>query len=217
MPHPITFVKRRFLLAAGALALGVALAGCEHRQLDQMTQAVESGERPVALAGSAPFFGGKVVVRVTIARGIGHGYKRRAASFLKGPTAFDEKSERAEQDRANEEDAKAAYEEYGKAKTFGSPVPPVTMHLILINPGTAPVTVSVADFESELGNFVVYPSTLTIPPGDSAEPAAMVSLLGVSSSDVPFTVDLRLGKEREKKVIAVRNLLDENGKPKASQ
>ena len=182
-----------------------------------MTQAVESGERPVAMAGSEAFFGGKVVVRVTLARGIGHGYKRQKATFLSGNRGFDATRELAEQDRANAEEAKAAYEDYARAKVYiGVPLPPVTLHLILINTGDQPLTATVTDFNSDLGNFVIYPDTLVVPAGQTAEPTAMVSQLGVSSDEIPVTVAVRLGRTKETHVVVLRNLLDENGKPKAA-
>jgi hypothetical protein len=206
------------LPALVAAILGTALSGCFHEKMDQMTQAVEGGERPVALAGSGTFFDGKIVVRVTIARGIGHGYHREKPTLTSPGTGFDAARERREQDRANEQQAKEAYEDYGKVHgIIATPLPPVTLHLILINTTKEALTVSATDFESELGNFVVYPETLTVPANDTAEPTPMVSQLGVTSSEIPFTVELRLGKERSRQVIVVKNLLDENGRPKPSE
>jgi hypothetical protein len=186
--------------------------------MDQLTQAVMTGERPVAMAGSDAFLAGKVVVRITLARGIGHGYKRTKVTLTQGPTGFDLTRELAEQDRANEQDAKEAYDDYSRAKSnIGTPLPPVTLHLILINPGPKPITVTVTDFESELGNFVVYPDTLTLAPGQSEEVTPMVSQLGVTSEEIPFTVALKVGTAKDKHTVVVKDLLDQNGKPKPSQ
>ena len=86
-------------LAASGAALALLCGGCAHRQAqDHLTQAVESGERPVAMAGSETFFGGKIVARVTLARGIGHGYKRQKATLTKGNSGFDATRELVEQD-----------------------------------------------------------------------------------------------------------------------
>lgn len=206
-------------VAASASVLALVGPGCAHnKQEDHMTQAVESGERPVAMAGSATYFGGKIVVRVTLARGIGHGYKRQKATLTTDNKGFDATRELAEQDRANEEEARAAYEDYAHARVnIGVPLPPVTLHLILINTGDQPLTATVTDFNSDLGNFVVYPDTLVVPAGQTAEPTAMVSQLGVSSDEIPVTVAVRLGREKETHVVTLRNLLDENGRPKAGQ
>lgn len=202
-------------LAASGAALALLGSGCAHRMEDHMTQAVESGERPVAMAGSEVFFGGKIVARVTLARGIGHGYKRQHATLTKGNTGFDATRELAEQDRANDQAAKEAYEDYARAKSYiGTPLPPVTLHLILINSAEQPLTVTVTDFESELGNFVVYPDTLVIAAGQTNEPTAMVSQLGVSSDEIPVTVSIRLGGAKETHVVLLRNLLGPDGKPR---
>jgi hypothetical protein len=204
---------------APSLLAGLALillgAGCEHHATDQLTQAVLSGEKAVAMAGSAPFFDGKVTARVTVARGIGRGMRRGHDTLLKGNTGFDATGSLVDQDKANEQEAKDAYADYARARTnIGSPLPPVTLHLILINPGADPVTVTMVDFDSDLGNFVIDPETLTVPPGQTVEPTAMVSQLGVSADEIPVTVTLKIGKVRETHTVLVRNLLDETGKPK---
>jgi hypothetical protein len=200
------------------MGLAAALvSGCEHRsQVDQMTQAVESGERPVAMAGSEPFFGGKVTARVTVSRGIGRGFKRQKATFLNGPQGFGATQNLVNEDKANEEDAEEA-SAYMKARAMniGTPLPPVTLHLILINPGTEPLTIKVTDFESDLGNFVVDPDTVTVAAGQTGEPTAMVSQLGVGADVIPVTVTLKMGAAKETRTVLVRNLLDEAGKPKA--
>src|ERR1019366_865374 len=192
MPNNRSHAKLLALsLAASGAALALPGSGCAHKMEDHMTQAVESGERPVAMAGSEVFFSGKVVARVTLARGIGHGYKRQRATLTKGNTGFDATRELAEQDRANDQAAKEAYEDYARAKSYiGTPLPPVTLHLILINTADQPLTATVTDFNSELGNFVVYPDTLVIPAGQTTEPTAMVSQLGVSSGEIPVTVTM---------------------------
>ncbi|HEY5079201.1 MAG TPA: hypothetical protein VII43_05115 [Opitutaceae bacterium] len=203
-------------LAAAGLVLASLGAGCQHERVDQLTQAVESGERPVAMAGSEPFFGGKVTARVTVSRGIGHGFKRKGATFLNGPSGFGVTEANKEQDQANDEEARQAYVEYMKTRpTNGTPLPPVTLHLIVINTGAEPVTIGIIDFNSDLGNFVVDPDTVTVAPGDSADATPMVSKLGVSSPEIPVTVTLRLGAAKETRVVYVKDLLDDSGKPKA--
>ena len=57
----------------GAILLG---CGCNSKQSDEMTKGVVAGERPVAMAGSEAFFGGKVTAKVTVSRGVGHGRRR---------------------------------------------------------------------------------------------------------------------------------------------
>jgi len=202
--HPVI----RIAPALASACLALLGPGCMHEEKDQMTQAVLSGERPVAMAGSEPFFGGRVTARVTISRGIGRGAKGGGSKSKGGSGAYS-------QDRANDRIAQEAYENYGNATVNnGSPLPPVTLHLILINPGTEPLIVTMSDFESDLGNFAVDPETLTVLPGETAEPAPMVSLLGVSSNVVPVKVTLKMGALKETRTVLVRSLLDDSGKPR---
>ena len=186
MPHkPSSHSRLTLFLPVAGAALALALAGCMERANDELTNAVVSGERPVAMEGSDVFLAGRVAVKVTLGRGIGHGLKRS----------------KGDRDKTYQD-----YTDTGGKMLVGSPLPPVTLHLILSNPGTEPVTVTMVDFDSDLGNFAVDPDTLTIAPGATGEPTAMVSHLGVSSDEMPFKVTLRLGKAKETRTFLVKVL-----------
>ena len=186
MPHKTSFLSRLAMaLSAAGAALALLSPGCMERANDELTNAVVSGEKPVAMEGGDVFFGRRVAVKVTLGRGIGRGLKRG----------------KGDKDRTY-----ADYTDTGGKMLVGSPLPPVTLHLILSNPGTEPVTVTMVDFASDLGNFAVDPETLTIAPGQAAEPTPMVSQLGVSSDEMPFRVSLRLGKAKETRTFLVKIL-----------
>jgi hypothetical protein len=192
--------RLKILLAAACLATIFLGGGCRSTPVDEMTTAVVTGERPVSMEGTDAFFGGKVVAKITVSRGIGHGFRQdKGGGHDRGGSA----------DKATY----SAYEHSDKKQTLGTPVPPVTLHLLLTNAGTEEIAVKMIDFDSELGNFAVDPDTVTIPPGKSAEPTPMVSQLGVSSDEIPFKVRLRLDKASETRTIVVRNVLAEPGKP----
>jgi hypothetical protein len=180
-----TSPANRLTMAAAAAALCLALAGpgCYHVDNDEMTNAVTAGEKPVAMEGSGSFFGGKMGVRVTLSRGVGRGLRK----------AGREKGDYTYQEFANNEN---------KAM-LGSPLPPVTIHLILTNSSPGPMTVTVVDFVSDMGNFAVDPETLTIGPGQSAEPTPMVSDLGVNSDTMPFKVTLKYGIDKDSQTFPV--------------
>jgi hypothetical protein len=183
---PNTTPANRLSRATALAVLGFSLlgAGCMHDSDDEMTSAVVSGEKSVSMEGSDLFFGGKVGVKVTLSRGIGHGLHKDKGGHDKDYT----------------------YQKYTTNESkqmLGSPLPPVTLHLILTNRSQEPVTVSMIDFDSEMGNFAVDPDTLTIAPGQSGEPTSMVSDLGVSSDTIMFKVTLKYGATKESRSFPV--------------
>jgi hypothetical protein len=198
MLHKISPANRlRTSLCAACLGLILLGSGCGAPPNDEMTKGVVSGERPVAMEGGDAFFSGAVTAKITVSRGVGPGLKSGKGRGDSG-------------DKTTYRDY-----EYSEGKqTLGSPLPPVTLHLILGNPGAEPIAVTMIDFNSDLGNFVIDPATITIPPGTTAEPTPMVSQLGVSSDELPFTVRLQLGKAKETRTILVKNVLDDSGNPK---
>jgi hypothetical protein len=195
MFHKTRLVKHlTLMMTLAGTAATLAVTGCFHPAEDELTNGVVAGERPVAMEGSSAFFAGRVVAKVTLSRGIGKGLRKG----------------RGDKDKA--------YQDYtdNRDKTLiGSPLPPVTLHLILTNTGGEPVTVEMIDFESDLGNFALDPDRLTIAPGATAEPTSMVSQLGVSSDVIPFKVTLRVGKAKESQTVQVRILHAEADAPPA--
>jgi hypothetical protein len=183
-------------LLLGGAAFALAMSSCSSpRPPDELARAVAIGERPVAMAGSSPFFDGTLKAEVTISRGIGrgtdalkHGGDRAKILSLEG---------------MDKEEA-AAY--IITKNDIGSPLPPVTMRLKLSNLQRATVSVEIRDFNSDLGNFAVVPGILTVEPGQSSEPDPMISQLGVTSDEIPVKVTLRMGAVTESKTILVKAL-----------
>jgi hypothetical protein len=174
-----SFLGRIFLAACAA-----ALSGCFNLDRDELTDAVVAGEKPVAMEGSDAFFSGMLTAKVTLSRGIGHGLKKAG--------------------RGKDDYTYEAYA-HGDTKTMiGSPLPPVTMHILVTNHADHPVTISIPDFDSDMGNFVVDPESLTIAAGATAEPTPMVSDLGVNSDSIPFKVTIKYGASKESRTILVK-------------
>ena len=88
-----------------------------------------------------------------------------------------------------------------------SNLPAVRLHLRLTNHGAAAVEVEVVDFESDLGNFVVEPPKIQLPPGKPVEAEPMTSRLGVSSDSVPLTVSLQVDGRKETQVLALQAVI----------
>jgi hypothetical protein len=200
--HPVSRLSLISVAAAAALAL--VLAGCENKSNDEMTKAVVSGEKQVAMAGSGEFFGGLLTAKVTIGRGIGHGLK-------KGGGGGGHQGSSGGGDTKRQEEERSTYRDYADTDTKviqGTPLPPVTLHLILTNNGQSTLSVTTDDFASELGNFVVDPEVVDIEPGATVAVTPMVSELGVSSANIPVTVSLIVSKQKETQVIAVKDIID---------
>jgi hypothetical protein len=207
MPHKTSPASRLApYLSACALAWALAGAGCENKSNDELTKAVVSGEKQVVMAGSGSYFGGILSAKVTVGRGIGHGMGR-AGRRGGGDSDRQDEDRRTYQDYANT-DLKVVQ---------GTPLPPVTLHLVLTNSGPGPLSVTIDDFESELGNFVVDPEVIALAPGQTAEPTPMVSQLGVSSDDIPFTVTLIVAGQKETRKIEVKDALDSPAGPAPAQ
>jgi plastocyanin len=67
------------------------------------------------------------------------------------------------------------------------------LRLRLTHHGAEPVDVEVLDFNSDLGNFVVQPAKIAVPPGETVKAEPMTSRLGVPAVDaIPITARLRV-------------------------
>jgi hypothetical protein len=88
-----------------------------------------------------------------------------------------------------------------------SNLPPLGLHLRLTNLGSDTVDVEVTDFNSDLGDFVVQPEVIVLPPKTPVEAEPMVSRLGADSDAIPLSVTLRLkgptGEHRTEKQVLV--------------
>jgi hypothetical protein len=196
------FSTRFFPLpACAALLTAFALAGCSHPVHDELADAVTTGEHPVAMRGQGTYFGGQVVATVTVSRGVGHGHAPGGGG--KHHDAGGDNGGLSGGDSMSDDQAMA----YMRARgALGSPLPPVSLHLKLENKGPSIIQVEVMEMNSDLGNFAVEPSLLSLAPGQTSEPDPMISQLGVTSDEIPVKVTLRLAGQAESQTIAVKSL-----------
>ena len=219
----------RFLsTATGAAALTFTFlfhAGCgTPTQRDLMVEAVNSGERPVAMKGDGALFDGKIAAVATVSRGFERGGKpgARGPGGPKGlEDELDGNRKRRDSDGItevystgfgdSEEEQKEAMKEYIRMamarRAQGSPMPPVTLRVQFENRGPEPIEIEVTDVNSELGNFAVRPPKLTLAAGEKGSLDPMVSQLGVTSDEIPVKVSVRMGGKKETQTIAVKNII----------
>jgi len=212
-------LRRLCCLAAigGGGFFSLFVAGCSHTlPPDPMAEAAGTGERPVAMKGDTSYFDSKIAASVTISRGFDRGADRGKQGPLRSrdrkdattiglsenyPTGYGGESE-AEQKELYEDLVRRARAQ----RAAGSPMPPVTIRLTLQNHGAEPVEVDLLEVNSDLGNFAVRPTKLTLAPGATGVTEPMVSQLGVTSDEIPMKVALRTAGKTESQVIPVKSL-----------
>jgi hypothetical protein len=85
-----------------------------------------------------------------------------------------------------------------------SRMPAIALQLHLTNQGTTPLTVTFTQCDSELGNFVVMPETVTLQPKETVDTEHMTSRLGFAGGELPLTLGLRSASQKEKQVVTLR-------------
>jgi len=97
----------------------------------------------------------------------------------------------------------------------GGPGIQIKLHLTNTS-ATDTVSCEVLDFKSSLGDFAVFPAKYQLAAGQAAVSETMTSQLGLTSAEIPVTVDLLIGNHRETKVVMVRLLPQEPEKAPTS-
>jgi hypothetical protein len=202
------FIPRSLAHLPAGLLLAMALAGCSGPSRPAPSLASLSAPRPVAMKGEGRFFDGQVTATLVISRGFERGMGGR------GEREQLDKDETAQVYLPEPEDKDYA-ESMGKIMALqvrGSPVPPITMRLILANQTKQTLEVEIVELNSDLGNFAVQPDHLTLAPEKSAEPYAMNSQLGAAGGEIPVKLALRYAGKTESLVIPVKSLFTSEGK-----
>lgn len=210
------------LAGLAATATGAFLAGCNHggdpRDL-MMEEATATTfvERPVAMRGEGNLLAGALAATATVQRG----FERIDPKGESGPPRSGGPKEKVEEHdnsfaqvyfaTPSEEEEKAAMEAYVREaqaiRAAGSPMPPVTLKVVLENKGTEPMEVEIREVNSELGNFAPRPSSVTIGPGGKATLDPMISQLGVTSNEIPLKLGVRIGNRSDTQTIYVKNVI----------
>jgi hypothetical protein len=212
-----------FLLPpAGLAALWMFLApGCNAPiQRDLMMEEAAAArpiERPVAMRGESNFLAGKLTATATVRRG----FERVDRKGEKGPppkgAGFKKEEDESQSfshvyfGGVSDEDEKTAMESYAREmqalRAAGSPMPPVTLRVLLENHGTETMEIEVSEVSSDLGNFAPRPASLTLEPGGKATLDPMISQLGVTSDNIPLKLTVRTGGRAETQIIPVQNII----------
>lgn len=87
--------------------------------------------------------------------------------------------------------------------------PGIELRLRLTNHRALPIAVEVIDFNSDLGDYVVQPAKIMVPPGASIEADPMVSRLGASADEIPLTVKLQIEGRSDQQVLILKKVKEE--------
>ena len=180
-----------------AFSLVLFFAGCgeKPRHDDEAPPLGPNGKPLPVLHARDTFSDGKLVAEITLSRGWGKGgFKPAPIPGLPSP------------DDDDSEDKKITPEMIDalQHRRSESPLPPVMLWLKLTSTAKEPIKVEIVDFKSDLGDFAVQPDHLTLGPGETARPDPMISRLGVTSTEIPVTVSLRINGSKEVRVLTLR-------------
>jgi hypothetical protein len=213
--RPPRFARLRCL---SALLTLFTLAACESGRPGRPNPAADNGapepDRPVPeMEAHGTFFAGQIEVETLLNRA---GFTRQSGGggADNGAAATDSGNGGSRGGRARGSRAGSGPSSSSAASDEGEPVPHIhpsnlpalRLHLRLTNHGSAPVEVEVLDFDSDLGNFVVEPPKILLPPDQPTETDPMTSRLGVSSDSIPLTVTLRVNGQTEKQVLVLQTV-----------
>lgn len=87
---------------------------------------------------------------------------------------------------------------------LGSQQPPVALRVTFTNQGNTPISLSIREINSVLGNFVAQPDRATLAPSESLELEPMISRMGVISGSIPLQLELRAEGQTESQTIRLR-------------
>ena len=220
MPNPI---RIRLAVATSFALCLVFAAGCSSDSHPERPEnaAIVVPDYPPTMTGSEAFANGKIVVEVSLGMptnfhagkdggqggsgghhgsgGGGHHGGGRHGGGGMGNGGYPGVEGSGENDSGGSSD-----EDTPRPVVVGSTLPPAQLKLHLKNTSaTEAVSCEVTDFNSNLGNFAVFPSTYQLAAGQSATSETMTSRMGVASDDIPVTVALRIHGQVESKVITL--------------
>ena len=187
-----------WLACVSLSALAFLFSACSNSRVADAASIAESKKvPPPVMQGETAFFENQLLVEVNLGRGFRPRIVRSSA-IDREPT-----DGRSVFDSAFVVDEPESEVQTNIWQRRNSTLPPVALRLRVHNTTAAPVEIEFLECKSYLGNFAVRPEKITIPAGESGQPDAMVSLLGVSGQEIPVTISLRLNGKSETKTVVI--------------
>ena len=205
-------------------AIVLVTAGCDSPPRHRLSDDIEHPEpRPIALQGEATFFNGRLLANATLGRGLRGGYGKSGSdddssgsgsgggrhSGGGGGRGGGRRGGSQGGSDGGSSDADAA--PAPRAFRSGSHLPPVALRLHLRNLSKESLDIRILDVNSDLGNFVARPDHVELAPDQVVDLDPMISQLGVTADELPVTVRLSAGNEKEEHVITLHSVAPPEG------
>jgi hypothetical protein len=95
-------------------------------------------------------------------------------------------------------------EMYGRTDFEYMRPPRLALTFTFTNAGAAPITFTIVNVDSGLGNYAARPEQYTLAPGQQGSPDPMLSPIEYNFDQLDVTLTLRFGESRETHVVALR-------------
>jgi hypothetical protein len=224
-PRPAPGVAVRFARTSILLLGALALAACstERSRRRDLLERVQPPQP--TLSATASFDAGALQVESWLGpsvrlkkgekgeKGPGEGFEAprggmtrpRFNSISEAGTEYENADDPFEQGGNNYTSAEIE-EMYGRVNYEYILPPRLALTFFFINRGPQPLTLTIADVNSLLGNFAARPASLTLAPGERATVDPMLSNLESNFDGLDVTISLRFGKQTETKVLQLRRV-----------
>ncbi len=196
-------------------ALALATSSCDSPPRNRLSGDIERPEpKQIALQGETTFFGGRLLANATLGRGMrggsgggddedkGSGSRWGGGGGRGGGRRGGGGGSRGNSSGGDSGDSAPAV----RGLHTGSHLPPVALRIHLRNLSKESFDICILDVNSDLGNFVARPDHVELAPDQVVDLDPMISQLGATSDELPLTLRLSVGKEKEEHVITLRSV-----------
>jgi hypothetical protein len=127
--------------------------------------------------------------------------ERRRQDALPAASPYWEQSDNPFEQGGSNFSAQEVDEMYGRTNYDYILPPRLALTFVFVNNGAKPLTFTIADVNSFLGNFAARPATFTLAPGQRCSPDPMLSNLDTNFDGLDVTLSVQVGARVETKVL----------------